>query len=95
MSLTNSPDPAVRKAAVRQDLDKRPAPDRPAQGAGIDARWLLRAAKNSTIFDADGTGYLDAMAGLWCVNIGYGRVELADDRGRSDARNCLIIRIPQ
>ncbi|MGE0417213.1 MAG: aminotransferase, partial [Acetobacteraceae bacterium] len=31
----------------------------------------------STIYDADGTAYLDAMAGLWCVNIGYGRTVLA------------------
>ena len=32
----------------------------------------------STVVDADGTEYLDAMAGLWCVNVGYGRTELAD-----------------
>ena len=29
------------------------------------------------IFDSDGKKYLDGMAGLWCVNIGYGRPELA------------------
>ena len=29
------------------------------------------------IFDNDGKKYLDAMSGLWCVNIGYGRKELA------------------
>ncbi|HKS55128.1 MAG TPA: aminotransferase [Steroidobacteraceae bacterium] len=28
--------------------------------------------------DAQGRRYLDGMAGLWCVNVGYGRVELAD-----------------
>ena len=28
--------------------------------------------------DAQGNRYLDAMAGLWCVNIGYGRRELAE-----------------
>jgi adenosylmethionine-8-amino-7-oxononanoate aminotransferase len=27
--------------------------------------------------DADGRRYLDAMAGLWCVNVGYGREEIA------------------
>jgi len=27
--------------------------------------------------DADGRRYLDAMAGLWCVNVGYGRREIA------------------
>ena len=24
-----------------------------------------------------GRGYIDAMAGLWCVNVGYGRAEIA------------------
>ncbi|MGI9511045.1 MAG: aminotransferase [Geminicoccaceae bacterium] len=28
--------------------------------------------------DAEGKSYLDAVAGLWCVNIGYGRTEVAD-----------------
>jgi L-2,4-diaminobutyrate transaminase len=32
----------------------------------------------STIVDAHGKRYLDAMAGLWCVNIGYGNLEMAD-----------------
>jgi L-2,4-diaminobutyrate transaminase len=32
----------------------------------------------STIIDTAGRRYLDAMAGLWCVNIGYGNAELAD-----------------
>jgi len=30
------------------------------------------------IRDIDGNEYIDAMAGLWCVNIGYGRPELVD-----------------
>ena len=28
--------------------------------------------------DSEGRRYLDAVAGLWCVNIGYGRPEVAD-----------------
>jgi L-2,4-diaminobutyrate transaminase len=32
----------------------------------------------STIVDTAGRPYLDAMAGLWCVNIGYGSAEMAD-----------------
>ena len=28
--------------------------------------------------DAEGQRYLDAMAGLWCVNVGYGRKEIAE-----------------
>ncbi|MGM9967453.1 MAG: aspartate aminotransferase family protein [Rummeliibacillus sp.] len=29
------------------------------------------------VVDTDGKEYIDAMAGLWCVNVGYGREELA------------------
>ncbi len=32
----------------------------------------------STLTDTHGREYLDAMAGLWCVNIGYGNDEMAD-----------------
>ena len=31
-----------------------------------------------TLHSSDGRSFLDAMAGLWCVNIGYGRVEIGD-----------------
>ncbi|MEM7126597.1 MAG: aminotransferase [Chloroflexota bacterium] len=31
-----------------------------------------------TITTADGKSYLDAVAGIWCVNVGYGRQELAE-----------------
>jgi putrescine aminotransferase len=30
------------------------------------------------LYDNDGSKFIDAMSGLWCVNIGYGRTELAD-----------------
>jgi len=39
---------------------------------------VVTRSEGSTIVDADGTEYLDGMAGLWCVNIGYGRSELAE-----------------
>lgn len=32
----------------------------------------------STLIDTQGRAYLDAMGGLWCVNIGYGNVEMAE-----------------
>jgi L-2,4-diaminobutyrate transaminase len=34
--------------------------------------------RGTTVTDTAGRDYLDAMGGLWCVNIGYGNVELAD-----------------
>jgi adenosylmethionine-8-amino-7-oxononanoate aminotransferase len=77
MSLTNAPDPAVRQAVVRQDLDNVLHPI--VQHKVLETKQMVVAgAQGSTVYDADGTAYLDAMAGLWCVNIGYGRVELAE-----------------
>src|SRR4051812_31682868 len=39
---------------------------------------VIVAGKGVTLTDTRGRTYLDAMAGLWCVNIGYGRREIAD-----------------
>lgn len=45
------------------------------------ARVITRA-EGCWLTDSDGNRILDAMAGLWCVNIGYGRRELAQAAGR-------------
>lgn len=42
----------------------------------IGARIITRA-KGCYLTDSEGVEILDGMAGLWCVNIGYGRDELA------------------
>ncbi|EAU41671.1 hypothetical protein FP2506_14599 [Fulvimarina pelagi HTCC2506] len=39
---------------------------------------IIKTAKNATIVDRDGKESLDAFAGLYCVNAGYGRTEIAD-----------------
>ena len=39
---------------------------------------IITHAEGCYIYDGDGNRILDGMAGLWCVNIGYGRPELAD-----------------
>ncbi|MEL6619155.1 MAG: aminotransferase class III-fold pyridoxal phosphate-dependent enzyme, partial [Pseudomonadota bacterium] len=54
-----------------------------AQGelAQKGARVITRA-DGVWLYDSDGNEILDAMAGLWCVNIGYGRGELADVAAR-------------
>jgi taurine-pyruvate aminotransferase len=43
-----------------------------------NATIVVSKADGSWVTDAEGKRYLDAMAGLWCVNVGYGRTELAD-----------------
>ncbi len=45
------------------------------------ARVITRA-NGVTLTDSEGHEILDAMAGLWCVNIGYGREELAEVAAR-------------
>ena len=39
---------------------------------------IVTGAQGIYIYDSDGNRYLDGMSGLWCVNIGYGRHELAE-----------------
>ena len=77
MSLLNSPDPALRAAVVQQDLGNVLHPI--VQHKALESKQIVvTGGAGSTIVDADGTEYLDGMAGLWCVNIGYGRTELAE-----------------
>ena len=39
---------------------------------------IMVEGRGIRVRDAEGREYLDAMAGLWCVNVGYGRPEIAD-----------------
>lgn len=39
---------------------------------------VITGAKGMYVTDSDGNRLLDAIAGLWCVNIGHGRREMAD-----------------
>jgi putrescine---pyruvate transaminase len=63
-----------------QELDRRhflhPFTDFKALAAR-GTRIIVRA-EGVYLYDSDGKQILDAMAGLWCVNVGYGRAELAD-----------------
>ncbi len=46
--------------------------------ARLGGSRIITRAEGCTIHDAEGNAILDGMAGLWCVNAGYGRRELAD-----------------
>ena len=39
---------------------------------------IITKAEGVYLWDSDGNKIIDGMAGLWCVNIGYGRKELVD-----------------
>ncbi len=79
MSLTNP-----RPTAEMQALDAAHHMHPFTQGdelARKGARIFTRG-KGVWITDSEGVDVLDAMSGLWCVNIGYGRDELADAAAR-------------
>ncbi len=52
--------------------------------AGLAAKGarIITRADGVWLNDSDGNRILDAMAGLWCVNVGYGRNELAEAAAR-------------
>jgi putrescine---pyruvate transaminase len=66
--------------AAWQELDRRhylhPFTDFKALAAK-GTRVIVRA-EGVYLYDSRGEQILDGMAGLWCVNVGYGRTELAD-----------------
>jgi adenosylmethionine-8-amino-7-oxononanoate aminotransferase len=39
---------------------------------------VVTEGRGAMLYDADGRGYIDSLSGLWNVNIGHGRGELAD-----------------
>ncbi len=54
-----------------------------ANGAlGQEGARVITRAKGVYLTDSEGQEILDAMAGLWCVNVGYGRDELAEVAAR-------------
>jgi putrescine---pyruvate transaminase len=75
MSLRNYDVETLRRNDVAHHLPAQTSYKLHRDSGG--SRVIVRAS-GSTIHDADGNVLLDGMAGLWCVNIGYGRTELAD-----------------
>ncbi|MEQ8653823.1 MAG: aminotransferase class III-fold pyridoxal phosphate-dependent enzyme [Kiloniellales bacterium] len=39
---------------------------------------IIETAKDATFYDREGKAFLDAFAGLYCVNVGYGRQEISE-----------------
>lgn len=46
--------------------------------SGKVASRIIRGGRGLTVTDQHGRTFIDAFAGLYCVNIGYGRTEVAD-----------------
>lgn len=72
---------AVNRTADWKTNDHRhymhPFTDHKELGEKGGSRIITRA-DGVYIYDSEGTKILDGMAGLWCMNLGYGRQELVD-----------------
>jgi putrescine aminotransferase len=75
MAARNYNIPELRKLDVEHHL---PAQANYAEIERLGGSRIITRAEGSTIYDGDGNALLDGMAGLWCVNVGYGRQELVD-----------------
>lgn len=77
----NAPtDPKALSTAELQALDSahflHPFTDH--KGLSAKGARVITHAEGIYVWDSEGKKILDAMSGLWCVNAGYGRRELAD-----------------
>jgi putrescine aminotransferase len=73
MAARNYNIPELRKLDVQHHL---PAQANYAEIERLGGSRIITRAEGSTIYDGEGNAILDGMAGLWCVNVGYGRDEL-------------------
>jgi adenosylmethionine-8-amino-7-oxononanoate aminotransferase len=62
----------------QQDLDHHFHPFTDFSTFKNAGSMIVTEAKGAYIFDIEGQKYLDGIGGLWCVNIGYGREEMAE-----------------
>jgi putrescine aminotransferase len=75
--LKFSPDEAGRLYELDRTHWLHPQGDLDAP-AGTVPQLIFTSGRGATLTDVEGREYVDAMASLWNVNVGYGRGELAD-----------------
>ncbi len=49
---------------------------------------IIAESEGAYVIDSDGGRYLDGIGGLWCVNIGYGRQEMAEAIAKQAKQLC-------
>jgi len=62
----------------QKDIDHHFTPFSDNKELADNGSRVITRAEGVYIYDEQGNKLLDAMAGLWCVNLGYGRQELVD-----------------
>jgi adenosylmethionine-8-amino-7-oxononanoate aminotransferase len=69
--------PFDAEVVKKQDIDHHFHPFTDFSTFRETGSLILAEAKGAYVVDSAGTRYLDGIGGLWCVNIGYGREEMA------------------
>jgi putrescine aminotransferase len=72
--------PRIKKTSEWQSLDSQHYlhPFTDFHDLGQKGSRIITRAEGVYIYDSEGNKILDGMAGLWCVNLGYGRKDFAD-----------------
>ncbi len=65
-------------ALVEQDISHMLHPVTNLHRHAQEGPLILAEGKGSTLWDSEGKEYIDGFAGLWNVNVGHGRAELAE-----------------
>jgi adenosylmethionine-8-amino-7-oxononanoate aminotransferase len=72
-------DNAALSADEVRDYDNRIVhPWEDLRALGRNERLAIARGEGIYVYDMEGKRYIDAPAGMWCVNVGYGRREIAD-----------------
>ncbi|MHB8948713.1 MAG: aspartate aminotransferase family protein [Rhodoferax sp.] len=78
--MTSTTDPQTLSTQALQALDSahflHPFTD--FKDLATRGARIITKGQGIYVWDSEGDKLLDAMSGLWCVNVGYGRQELAD-----------------
>jgi putrescine aminotransferase len=76
--------PRTKKTSDWQSLDRQHYlhPFTDFHDLGQKGSRIITRAEGVYIYDSEGNKILDGMAGLWCVNLGYGRKDFAEVAAR-------------
>jgi L-2,4-diaminobutyrate transaminase len=73
---------SVRRNLDLEALDRahffHPSTNLETHARGTSPVRIIEGGEGASVVDRDGRRLLDAFAGLYCVNVGYGRTEIAD-----------------
>jgi len=72
--------------AIRLDKQSQFHPFTSITDLKTDGPTVMASGQGVRVRDVEGKEYLDGMAGLWCVNLGYGRKEIVEAITRQSER---------